>query len=191
MILLSAVGIGLLVGIGRARWLGRAYSLPALRHVWLVVVAFLPQLLVTSIDNAHWPLANQVAGPTLIVSIGILLGFVWLNLRLPGMPLLLGGLTLNLAVMLANGGLMPVNPQTASRLVSEETSQTLILGDRFGQKDVLLLKQDTHLELFSDRFLPPAWFPYQVAFSLGDICIGAGAFWFLVTDKKYSMHRSS
>ncbi len=191
MILLSAIGLGLLVGFGRARWSGRNYGLFPLRHTWMAVLAFLPQLLMTAVAKYYWNLSDQIIGLTLIVSLVIFLGFVWLNLRAPGMPLLLGGLTLNLAVMLANGGLMPINPQTASRLVSEEKRQTQMLGDRFGQKDVLLLKQDTHLELFSDRFLPPDWFPYQVAFSLGDICIGAGAFWFLVAGKKYNMHRSS
>jgi hypothetical protein len=67
--------------------------------------------------------------------------------------------------------------------VSEETLQAMVPGDRFGLKDVLLLRQETRLEILSDRFLPPAWSPYQVAFSLGDICIGAGAFWFLVAER--------
>ena len=183
MILLSAVGLGLLVGVGRARWLKRDYRLPLLRYTWLVVIAFLPQLLVTSSATSAWNLPNEVVGFTLVFSVGILLGFVCLNLRLPGMPLLLGGLTLNLAVMLVNGGLMPINPQTASSLVSEETLQAMVPGDRFGLKDVLLLRQETRLEILSDRFLPPAWSPYQVAFSLGDICIGAGAFWFLVAER--------
>jgi hypothetical protein len=183
LILLSAVGLGLLVGFGRARWLKQEYRVLPFRHVWLVVIAFLPQLLVT-LRAKDGILPAEVVGLTLVFSVGIFLVFVWLNLRLPGMLLLLGGLILNLAVMLANGGLMPINPQTASRLVSEEKLQSVAAGDRFGQKDVLMPRQEIRLESLSDRFLPPAWSPYQVAFSLGDIFIGAGAFWFLVAGRK-------
>lgn len=73
---------------------------------------------------------------------------------------------------------MPISPQTASRLVSQEFLKTVALGSRFGNgKDILLLQADTRLVWLSDRFLPPKGFPYQAAFSLGDIMIASGAFW--------------
>jgi hypothetical protein len=81
--------------------------------------------------------------------------------------------------MTTNGGFMPISPQTASHLVSEDLLQDAQSGSRFGTKDILLRPEDTRFEWLTDRFLPPAWFPYQVAFSLGDVFIAFGAFWLL------------
>jgi len=95
------------------------------------------------------------------------------------MPILIAGLVLNLIVILANHGWMPINPQTASRLIGDQAIQDFSLGSRFGQKDILLLSQDTHFEFLADRFLLPDWFPYKVAFSLGDLLIALGIYWLL------------
>jgi hypothetical protein len=86
---------------------------------------------------------------------------------------------LNLAVMAANGGFMPISAQTASRLVPEDILRNSQPGNRFGTKDILLAPQETRFEPLADRFLPPVWSPYQVAFSLGDVFIALGIFWLL------------
>ena len=89
------------------------------------------------------------------------------------------GLGLNLIVILANRGWMPISSLTASRLVDGNGTQSFSIGSRFGQKDILLLPQDMHFEILTDRFLLPGWIPYKVAFSLGDILIALGVFWLL------------
>lgn len=179
MILLFALLTGLLVGIGWARWHNTPYQAPALQSVWLAFVAFLPQLVIAYVPATRYLLPDRLAAIGLSVSLVLFAGFAWLNRRLSGMSVLLVGLMLNLVVMLANGGWMPIAPQTASQLVNTDVLKFLSLGSRFGQKDILLPPWNTNLEFLADRFLLPAWFPYRVAFSLGDILIGIGVFWLL------------
>ena len=93
------------------------------------------------------------------------------------------GLVLNMAVIIVNGGFMPINPNTAERLVGAERIASFEIGSRIGYKDILLPSTETRLEWLADRFLPPVGFPYQVAFSLGDIFIAFGAFWILAYQK--------
>ena len=179
MILLSALVAGLLTGLVWARWSGNPYQTPELRHFWLVFVAFLPQLIVVYLPITRENFPNWLVAACLLASQIMLFGFAWFNRRISGMPILICGIALNLAVMMANSGFMPISPQTASRLIPEERLLDIQPGSRLGPKDILLHPQDTRFEWLADRFLPPSWFPYQVAFSLGDVLIAIGAFWML------------
>jgi hypothetical protein len=120
---------------------------------------------------------------SIVTSQLLLLIFAWLNRYLPGMWILIAGLVLNMAVMIANGGFMPINPDTAERILGAERIASFELGSRIGYKDILLPATETRLEWLADRFLPPVWLPYQVAFSLGDVFIALGAFGILAYQK--------
>lgn len=186
MILLAAVALGLAVGLGMARLRRRPYQPPDLRHLWLVFLAFLPQFAILYIPGLRRQVSDGWAGILLTTSQFLLLGFAWLNRKQPGMSALLAGAALNFLVMTANGGFMPISPQTASRLVPIEILEEIPAGNRFGVKDILLEPADTRFEILADRFLPPAWSAYQVAFSLGDVFLAAGVFWLLVSPRKTS-----
>lgn len=179
MILALAVVAGLMAGLGWARWRSHLYQPPDLKYLWLVFVAFLPQFVVFYLPGSRQSISDHWLAFLLPLSQALLLAFAWLNRRQPGMMILLIGTALNLTIITANGGFMPISPQAASHLVSQEVLDDIQPGDRFGTKDILLPPQDTRFEWLADRFLPPAWFTYQVAFSLGDVFIAIGVFWLL------------
>ena len=108
----------------------------------------------------------------IVSSYVLLIGFVLANLRRPGIAVLGLGLALNFIAITANGGLMPISPETAvdARIDVEGVS----LGDWVpSSKDVLLAPEHTHLRFLSDILV---WRnPTGVrAFSIGDLVLAAG-----------------
>jgi hypothetical protein len=183
VILWLGLVIGLVTGLGLSRWRGHPYRPPTLNHIWLVILGFLPQFLTIYLGNTRVTFPDWLAALSIVTSQLILLIFAWLNRHLAGMSILIFGLILNMAVMVANGGFMPINPHTAERIIGSERIASYDLGSRIGYKDILITKNETRLEWLADRFLPPAGLPYQVAFSLGDVFIAFGAFWILAYQK--------
>ncbi|RME86672.1 MAG: hypothetical protein D6770_11370 [Anaerolineae bacterium] len=177
MILLLAVLAGLVAGIAGALLRKEPYRPPELRAPWLAILAFVPQLVAFYFPTTRAVLPDAWASAGLITSQILLLGFAWLNRHVSGMSLIIAGLVGNLLAIIANGGFMPISPQTAARLISSPLPET---GSRLGySKDILLTAEETRLAWLSDRYLLPEWFPYRSVISLGDILIAAGAFWLL------------
>jgi hypothetical protein len=170
-----------MAGLVRAWCTNRQLALPDLRAVWLVLLAFLPQWLVFFWSRTRTFVTDQTAAVVLVSSLGLLLIFAWANRRQRAFWWLGLGLLLNLLVILLNGGLMPMNPETLSQLrPSAQAPEDWQLGRWLSNsKDIVLLEEDTRLAWLSDRFLIPDWFPTRAAFSLGDVLISIGAFWLL------------
>jgi hypothetical protein len=182
MILALAVIIGLLAGLIRAWFRRRLLASPRLRLEWLLLVAFIPQWFAFYLPATRQLLENHLVAFSLVSSQTLLLIFAWLNRHQPGFWALGLGLALNLLVITANGGLMPISPEMANKLVPDISANIWQVGDRLGtSKDIILPVTATRLWWLSDRFLVPAWFPYRVVFSIGDVFIAGGAFWLLWT----------
>lgn len=178
MILLVGVFAGLAAGLLRSWYRKRQYQIPELRLIWLVLIAFIPQMLAFQLAATRKFFPGNLAGAALISSQVLLLIFAWANRKHPAFWVLGLGLLLNLAVISLNGGLMPINPETLTRLAPNVPPAAWEVGSRSSSgKDIILLAADTRLGWLSDRLTLPRWIPYRVAFSPGDVFIAAGAFW--------------
>lgn len=181
-LLLGAALLGWLGGMVWAQAGRRRYQIPELRWAWLVLLAFVPQFFAFVLPATRAVFPTDWIPVALVSSQLLLWVFAVANLRWPGFWLLGLGLLLNLAVILWNGGMMPISPDTIRQLIPDAPEGTWQLGQRFGVgKDVVLLANETNLWLLSDHLTLPAWVPYKVAFSLGDVWIAVGAFWLLLS----------
>jgi hypothetical protein len=175
MVLALAVLVGLIASTIRHR--GRTWAelsaLP-LRSVWLAPLALALQL----------PLLRAPAGPThhfaiqqalFLASHLLLLILVWQNRWLAGMLIVGHGVLCNLVVIAANGGFMPITPETLLLINPGTTMDQWPIGMHYGySKDVILPWETTRLWALSDVFVVPPPFPWPTAFSPGDIFIAIG-----------------
>jgi hypothetical protein len=168
MLLLSVLATAVLVGVMRGGRLGvlgehpwRARFLPFLA-VSLQIVAFLPD---ESASLGTRTFAAWLHG----ASYGLVLAFVWANLRAPWMWLIGCGLVANAIVIFANGGFMPVQPGAPGFANAEAAVKGLY-------NNVALVSQHTRFWLLGDIFETPGWVPLRGAFSIGDLAIGVGGF---------------
>jgi len=126
MILIWAVVAGLLAGLART-WVGkRPYQPTSLNMNGLLVSAVSIQAIAFLIPATQRLIPDRATAGLMVASQGMLLAFVWINRSKPGFWILTMGTALNLLVILANGGLMPIGPQTAAYLFPGRPEPTRI-----------------------------------------------------------------
>ena len=120
---------------------------------------------------------------TLILSQVALVFLFFLNYHIPGAKIFALGIILNTAVMVANGGWMPVTPETAHYVHPDRTVE--VQSKPSNSKNIVLPRSETNLWVLSDiiRVTLP-W--RRNAVSIGDLLliVGAGQFIFLASSKK-------
>jgi hypothetical protein len=116
----------------------------------------------------------------MLISYVVLWCAVWLNQRLPGMRIVLAGITLNLIVIAANGGYMPVRPEALARIGYGDAAYQMQPGSIvLGSKDVVLPTQQAPLWMLGDVLVIPEPFPRPTAMSIGDMLLAVGVFLFI------------
>jgi len=148
----------------------------SVQHAWIPLAMFSLQFGIVLFPQGQSELLLGLRPWVMIVTYALLIAFLCVNRRLPGMKLILLGAMLNLAVILANGGYMPVTSEALMRsghldLVFVHDEQAFVLGS----KDIVLPEAQTRLQLLSDIVGIPEAFPVSATFSVGDLFIMAGA----------------
>jgi hypothetical protein len=137
------------------------------RYVWALWGAFITQLLIiTVIPNFNTVLFEAIHIATYVVGAVCF----WVNRRLPGAWFIAAGGALNGIVIMLNGGKLPAS-ESALRMAGRTVST-----DHFDNSTPVA---DPVLPWLGDVFATPAWLPGHTVFSVGDIIIWGGVFWFL------------
>lgn len=171
--LTSSVVVGVLSGLARR---GDVRRLGQLRFSlwWLFMAAFLVKffLMVSSARGNPWVLAY---GPFVHILVYVaLVAALWANVRLPGMNFIQFGILANFAVVLLNGGRMPVSEAALRSIGQLKGIENLRAG-----LDVThtFLTSATLAPTLADGIALPA--PLSQVVSPGDFLLALGVIWLI------------
>ena len=161
MFVLYALAAGVVIGLLTGGRLDRLDGL-GLRWVPLALIGLGIQLVlfIGPVGDAVGTLGSAIY----VVSTGAVLVFVLRNIRLTGLPIVALGAALNLAAIMANGGVMPT---TEAALTAAGLDPT----DGFSNSAIVAAPV---LAPLTDVLALPSWLPLANVFSIGDLLIGVG-----------------
>ena len=157
---LCAIALLLLVPV----WGGSLSRLTALRvrGVWVAVAALALQVVVISV----WPsMPHPLAVGGHLVSYAMLGAVLWLNRRLPGIPLVALGVGANAITIAINGGTLPASAHALR-------AAGIQLRPGFDNSGLVA---HPHLAWLGDVMVTPAWLPMRNMLSVGDLLLLVGA----------------
>lgn len=165
LMIVFVIGIALLQGGAL-----RNFSALRLRWVPLVIGGFVLQLLIfTPFRSA--PLISGFTAQLYILSMALLIVWVAVNWRIPGMALMAIGLLLNSAAIVANGGYMPVSTESAryAGTIDRYANQVAPISNNS-------IAADSHVQLWllTDIIAVPGWVPLATVVSIGDVLLTLG-----------------
>jgi hypothetical protein len=169
MLRLATIVLVIVVALLRGGSL-RNFATIQLRWLPLVIAAFVLQILIFT-PFAHSPMVAFATLPIYVLSLSLIAIWVAANWRVPGMALIAIGLVLNVAVIAANGGHMPVLPE-AARLAGQYDA--IAADDPSTSKHALLPMEQVRLWALSDIIAIPHGVPGSVVLSVGDVVLTVG-----------------
>jgi hypothetical protein len=182
MILVYSVAVIVVVALLLRRDLG-AIGRVSFRGGWKLSVAVLALFALQAVWVIDAPGQTRWQMAILILSQVALLLLLLVNYHLPGAIVFATGVALNTTVMVANGGWMPVTPETAHYVHPERPIE--LYSKPQASKNIILPRAETNLWILSDiiRIVLP-W--RRNAVSVGDILliIGVAQFIFQTAPKK-------
>jgi hypothetical protein len=180
-LLLASVGLAVIVARLRGGRLGQLGEV-TFRLWWAVPLIAIAQSILVRLPHPPDRLALRHPRPVLMIaSYVILWAVVWLNRRLPGMGVVLVGVSCNLLAIAANGGYMPILPEALARLGADQAANQIPPGSVVvGSKDVLLPRQQALFWILGDILVIPEPLPWPTAMSIGDVLLAVGVFLLIV-----------
>ncbi len=152
---------------------------------WLLVVVIFTLVISQALLVVYAPGVSTLQIVLLNMShIGFIVAFL-LNHHIPGAKVAAGGLILNLVVMLANGGLMPLTPDNARFALPERHSAvTSQIGARPpSSKNIIRLAEQTRLQPLTDVIRIDSPWGRKSVLSFGDVLMLTGIALFLFRDE--------
>ncbi len=166
LLTLTTIFVAIIFGLIRG---GKIKNLESLnfKFVWLGLTGFFIQVLITSsyfqkLDAFFLSRILYLISNTLIII------FFVVNWLLPGVPIIILGLTLNLITILLNGGVMPVSLKAAQRM---GIAYRLTSGAKYSSE---VISPQTRLPFLADFIPIPR--PFSEVVSPGDFLILVGIF---------------
>jgi hypothetical protein len=170
-VIAAALAIAVVIG-GDVRRLSQI----RIRHIELLLAAFAAKVAVALLGTAHTQLAVTAARPLNVIGAVLLLAVVWFNRRIPGAIAFGAGLTLNLIVIVAFGGRMPVLlPHDA-----DPSSAVLALLKAGLDPLHVALEHPQGLWFLGDIFAIPGIGGHSSLVSIGDLMMAAGVAWLII-----------
>jgi hypothetical protein len=163
MVLALPLLVGLLVSLALGGSL-RSIANVRLRSLWLFYVAIGVQVVAFPFAFLPWATPDSLQRVLWLCSYALLALGAARNLHMRGVRLVVAGMSLNLAAVVANGGRMPVLPD-AMRAA----------GHEYGVRMNSVAAPDPRLDWLVDRWAAPEWVPLANVFSVGDVVIALGA----------------
>jgi hypothetical protein len=165
LMIVAVIAIALLRG-------GTLRNFAALRLRWapLAIAGLLVQLASFMVVGNIAALGFAVV-PLYMLSMLMLIVWVALNWRIPGMALIAAGLLMNLLAVVANGGHMPVSPE-AARIAGRYGE--LVGGDPSVSKHMVAVDGQVRLWLLTDIIPVPKGVPFAPVWSIGDLVLTLG-----------------
>ena len=170
-VIAAALAIAVLIG-GDIRRLSQL----RLKHLELLLAAFAAKISVALLGTTHAAAAVNAARPLNVIGAVLLLAVVWFNRRIPGAILFGAGLTLNLIVIIAFGGRMPV------LLPGDIDPNSAVLAVLKGGLDPLhvALQHPQGLWFLGDILAIPGFGGHASLVSIGDLLMAAGVAWLII-----------
>ena len=170
-VIAGALAVAVLIG-GDVRRLSQL----RLRHLELLLAAFAAKISVALLGTTHAAAAVNAARPLNVIGAALLLAVVWFNRRIPGALVFGAGLMLNLIVILAFGGRMPV------LLPGDIDPNSAVLAVLKGGLDPLhvALAHPQGLWFLGDILAIPGIGGHASLVSIGDLLMAAGIAWLII-----------